>query len=50
LAAGAGAYGAAVATTIVTLIVLAVLAPVEDYFESAARRRGARHGPTARDD
>ena len=33
MAAGAGLYGLAAATTLVTLVVLALLTPVEAYFE-----------------
>ena len=39
MAAGAGQFALAMATTVVTLIVLAVLPPVEDYFD---RRTGIK--------
>jgi putative Mg2+ transporter-C (MgtC) family protein len=42
MAAGAGAHTLAVATTIVTLITLAVLPPIEGFFERWADRRGIR--------
>jgi putative Mg2+ transporter-C (MgtC) family protein len=38
MAAGTGAFGLAVGTTIVTLIVLAVLPPIEAFFERRARQ------------
>src|SRR5215470_6227113 len=45
MAAGAGAKGLAAATTVVTLVVLAVLPPIEGFFERWAERRGVfRHG------
>jgi len=45
MAAGAGAKGLAAATTVVTLVVLAVLPPIEAFFERWADRRGVlRHG------
>ena len=37
MAAGAGAFGLAVGATVVTLIVLAVLPPIEGFFERRAR-------------
>jgi putative Mg2+ transporter-C (MgtC) family protein len=44
MAVGAGAYQLAVTSTVVTLIVLAVLAPIERFFENWAVRRGVhRH-------
>jgi len=44
MAVGAGAYQLAVTSTVVTLIVLAVLAPIENFFEGWAKRRGVhRH-------
>lgn len=42
MAAGAAFYAIATAATVVTLIVLAVLPPIESYFE---RRAGFHHGP-----
>jgi putative Mg2+ transporter-C (MgtC) family protein len=42
MAVGAGAYGLALVTTVVTLVVLAVLPPIETFFERWARRRGER--------
>jgi putative Mg2+ transporter-C (MgtC) family protein len=42
MAAGAGAYALATATTVVTLIVLAVLPPIEAFLERWAERR-SRH-------
>jgi putative Mg2+ transporter-C (MgtC) family protein len=39
MAVGAGLINAAVATTVVTLVILAVLAPIEHFFERQARRR-----------
>ncbi len=42
MAAGAALFAIAIAATMVTLIVLAVLPPVESYFE---RRAGFRPGP-----
>jgi putative Mg2+ transporter-C (MgtC) family protein len=40
MAVGAGAYALAVATTAVTLVVLAVLPPIEAFFERWAKSRG----------
>ena len=40
MAVGAGAFGLAVATTLVTLVVLVVLPPIESFFERWARQRG----------
>jgi|SRR3954466_9979640 putative Mg2+ transporter-C (MgtC) family protein len=37
MAAGAGAFGLALGVTVVTLIVLAVLPPIEEFFERRAR-------------
>ena len=49
MAVGAGAHGLATATTAVTLVILAVLPPVENFFERWAVRRGvSRHGATDR--
>lgn len=45
MAVGAGAYALAVATTVVTLVVLAVLPPVEGFFERWANRRGEEGSP-----
>ena len=42
MAAGAGEYALAAGSTIITVIVLAVLPPVERYF---ARRRASAQGP-----
>ena len=42
MAAGAGEYAVAIGSTIITLIVLAVLPPIERYFES---RRAGAHEP-----
>ena len=36
MAAGAGAYGLAVVATVITLVVLAVLPPIEGFFERRA--------------
>jgi len=40
MAVGAGANQLAVMSTVVTLIVLAVLGPIEEFFEGWAKRRG----------
>ncbi len=40
MAVGAGAYGLAVTTTVITLVILAVLPPIESFFERWAVRRG----------
>jgi len=45
MAAGSGAYGAAVATTAVAIAVLVVLTPFEEFFRELARRRGVRPPP-----
>jgi putative Mg2+ transporter-C (MgtC) family protein len=45
LAAGAGEYGTAVAATAITLVVLAVLPPIESYFD---RRAGLANPPDKR--
>jgi len=47
IAVGAGAAGVAIATTVVTLVVLAVLPPVEAFFQRWAHRRGV-HSPLIR--
>ena len=47
IAAGVGAAGVAVATTVVTLVVLAVLPPIEGFFQRWAHRRGV-HSPLIR--
>ena len=44
MAAGAGMPALATATTVVTLVILAVLPPIETFFERWAQRRGvSRH-------
>jgi putative Mg2+ transporter-C (MgtC) family protein len=44
MAVGAGFHGLATATTVVTLVILAVLPPIETFFERWAERRGvSRH-------
>src|SRR5215472_14423164 len=44
MAVGAGALGLALATTVITLVTLAVLGPIEAFFERWADRRGVnRH-------
>lgn len=43
MAAGAGEYAMAVVTTIVTLIILAVLPPIEAYFERRAHVTNVSH-------
>ena len=39
MAVGAGAYELGLITTVVTLVILAVLPPIEDFFERWAQRR-----------
>ena len=43
MAAGAGQFAIATATTVLTLIVLAVLPPIEAYFERRTGIAGANH-------
>ena len=43
IAAGAGEYAIAVISTVITLLVLAVLGPFEAYFERRARITSDRH-------
>jgi putative Mg2+ transporter-C (MgtC) family protein len=43
MAAGAGQLGMATASTAVTLIVIAVLGPIEAYFERRAGIEGQNH-------
>jgi putative Mg2+ transporter-C (MgtC) family protein len=45
MAAGAGAYALAATATVITLVVLALLPPIERY---AGRRAGAQRPPAAR--
>jgi putative Mg2+ transporter-C (MgtC) family protein len=45
MAAGAGEYAMAVVTTVVTLIILAVLPPIEAYFERRATTPNPNHPP-----
>jgi uncharacterized membrane protein YhiD involved in acid resistance len=40
MAVGAGAQTLALATTVVTLVILALLPPIEAFFEEWADRRG----------
>jgi putative Mg2+ transporter-C (MgtC) family protein len=44
MAVGAGSAGVAIGTTVVTLVVLAVLPPIEGFFQRWAHRRGV-HPP-----
>ena len=50
MAVGAGAAGVAIGTTVVTLVVLAVLPPVEGFFQRWAHRRGVHPAPLGRAD
>ncbi len=43
MAAGAGAYRLAASTTVVTLLILIALPPIEDFFRRWADRRGSGH-------
>lgn len=49
MAAGAGAFAIATGATMVTLIVLGVLGPIERYFERRAGLTGPDGGASARD-
>jgi putative Mg2+ transporter-C (MgtC) family protein len=48
MAAGAGLFVLATATTVVTLVVLAVLPPVEDYFDRQMGAKDDNHPPMDR--
>jgi putative Mg2+ transporter-C (MgtC) family protein len=48
MAAGAGAYAIATVATIITLVVLALLPPIESYFERRAGIENPNHGESGR--
>ena len=45
MAAGAGEFALATATTVLTLVVLAVLVPAEEYFDRRMRVNSENHPP-----